>query len=105
IIVPGSGVAPGITNFLAARGIELLDRAEEVVMICGGIPRHPQPPLMYQVVFRLESVMGLYTRPALAIENGELIELEPLSGLEKIEFPEPVGECEAVITDAHSVAY
>jgi lysine 6-dehydrogenase len=104
-IVPGCGVAPGITNFLAARGIELLDQADEAVMVCGGIPRHPLPPLFYQVVFRLESVMGLYTRPALAVENGEQIELPPLSGLEVMEFPEPVGKCEAVITDAHSVAY
>lgn len=105
IIMPGCGVAPGITNFLAAQGIHLLDEAHEAVMICGGIPRHPLPPLWYQVVFRLESVMGLYTRPATAAENGELVELPPLSGLEKITFPEPVGECEAVITDAHSTAY
>ncbi|GGB52881.1 L-lysine dehydrogenase [Virgibacillus dakarensis] len=105
IIVPGCGVAPGITNFLAAKGIEMLDEADEAVMICGGIPRHPLPPLWYQVVFRLESVMGLYTRPALAAENGKLISLPPLSGLELMNFPEPVGECEAVITDAHSAAY
>ncbi|EKN65638.1 L-lysine dehydrogenase [Neobacillus bataviensis LMG 21833] len=105
IIMPGCGVAPGITNFLAAQGIELLDEADEAVMICGGIPRFPVPPLWYQVVFRLESVLGLYTRPALAAENGELVELPPLSGLEKLTFPDPVGNCEAVITDAHSTAY
>jgi len=105
LIVPGCGVAPGITNFLAAQGIEMLDVADEAVMICGGIPKDPLPPLWYQVVFRLESVMGLYTRSALAVENGELVRLEPLSGLETLSFPEPVGECEAVITDAHSTAY
>ena len=105
IIMPGCGVAPGITNFLAAQGIELLDEADEAVMICGGIPRYPVPPLWYQVVFRLESVLGLYTRPALAAENGRLVELPPLSGLEKLTFPDPVGHCEAVITDAHSTAY
>lgn len=105
LVVPGCGVAPGITNFLAAQGIEMLDEADEAVMICGGIPKDPLPPLWYQVVFRLESVMGLYTRSALAVENGELIRLEPLAGLEQLSFPEPVGDCEAVITDAHSTAY
>jgi lysine 6-dehydrogenase len=105
IIIPGAGVAPGITNFLAAQGIELLDEAEEAVMICGGIPRHPVPPLWYQVVFRLESVLGLYTKPAVAIENGEIVKLPAMSGKETLTFPDPVGECEAVITDAHSVAY
>ena len=45
----------------------MLDEAEEAIMTCGGIPRHPVPPLWYQVVFRLESVLGLYTKPATAI--------------------------------------
>ncbi|WP_432351954.1 saccharopine dehydrogenase family protein [Sporosarcina sp. A2] len=104
-IIPGCGVAPGITNFLAAQGIEMLDVAEEAVLICGGIPRWPVPPLWYQVVFRLESVLGLYTKPAFAIKNGEIVELPALSGLESLTFPEPVGKCEAVITDAHSTAF
>ena len=105
IIVPGCGVAPGITNFLAARGIEMLDEAEEAVMICGGIPRHPVPPLWYQVVFRLESVLGLYIKPAMAIKDGKVVQLPALSGLESLSFPDPVGVCEAVITDAHSTAF
>lgn len=105
LVIPGAGVAPGIANFLAARGIELLDEADEAVMVCGGIPRHPLPPLWYQVVFRLESLFGLCTRPALALENGELVKLPPLSRLEELYFPEPVGECEAVVTDAHSVVF
>jgi lysine 6-dehydrogenase len=105
LVIPGAGVAPGIANFLAARGIELLDEADEAVMVCGGIPRHPLPPLWYQVVFRLESLFGLCTRPALALENGELVKLPPLSRLEELHFPEPVGECESVVTDAHSVVF
>ncbi|WJY28122.1 saccharopine dehydrogenase family protein [Sporosarcina trichiuri] len=104
-IVPGCGVAPGITNFLAAQGIELLDSADHAVMICGGIPRMPLPPLWYQVVFRLESVLGLYTKPAAAIRNDRIVEFPALSELESITFPYPVGACEAVITDAHSTAY
>ncbi|MBD7908456.1 saccharopine dehydrogenase family protein [Sporosarcina gallistercoris] len=104
-IIPGCGVAPGITNFLAAQGIEMLDEADEAVLICGGIPRWPVPPLWYQVVFRLESVLGLYTKPAIAIKDGEIVEFPPLSELESLTFPDPVGECEAVITDAHSTAY
>lgn len=105
LLVTGCGVAPGIVNVLAARGIELLDEAEEAVIYCGGLPRYPQPPLHYQVVFRLESVMGLYTRPAHAVENGEIVQYPALSGLETVEFPEPVGTCEAAYSDAHSTAY
>ena len=105
LIVPGLGVAPGLANVLCARGVELLDETDRAEILCGGIPRHPLPPLWYQVVFRLESVFGLFTRPASAIVDGKYVTLPPLSGLEACRFPEPVGECEAVITDAHSVAY
>lgn len=105
LLVTGCGVAPGIVNVLAGRGIELLDTADEAIMYCGGLPRHPLPPLWYQVVFRLESAMGLYTRPALTARNGELESMPPMSDLEDCTFPEPVGMCEAAYSDAHSTAY
>lgn len=105
LIVPGLGVAPGLANVLCARGVELLDDTDRAEILCGGIPRHPLPPLWYQVVFRLESVFGLFTRPASAVVDGKYVTLPPLSGLETCSFPEPVGECEAVITDAHSIAF
>ncbi|HEY8343556.1 MAG TPA: saccharopine dehydrogenase C-terminal domain-containing protein [Calditerricola sp.] len=105
LIVSGCGVAPGIANVLAARGIELLDEAEEVTIYCGGLPRYPRPPLMYQQVFSLEGLMGLYTRPVFVIEDGRLVQLPPMSGLEECEFPDPVGACEAAYSDAHSVPY
>lgn len=105
LIIPGCGVAPGIVNVLAARGIELLDEAEEAIMYCGGLPKDPLPPLWYQIVFRLESVMGLYTRDAIATENGEIVSMPPMSGLEDIEFAAPAGLCEAAYSDAHSTAH
>ncbi|MBD7984546.1 saccharopine dehydrogenase NADP-binding domain-containing protein [Sporosarcina sp. Sa2YVA2] len=105
IIVPGCGVSPGITNFLAAQGIHMLDEAEEAVMICGGNPRYPVEPLNYQVVFRPESLFGLYTKPSLTVQNGQLVEMLPFSGFEKMQFPAPFGDCESVITDGHSTVY
>lgn len=105
LIVPGCGVAPGIVSILAARGIELMDEAEEAVMLCGGLPRHPLPPLSYQVVFNVDSLFRLYRSHPIAAENGEVVHLAPLSGLEQITFPEPVGECEAVFTDAGTLPY
>lgn len=105
LLITGCGVAPGIVNVLAARGIELLDEAEEAIMYCGGLPKDPLPPLWYQVVFRLESVMGLYTRDAIATEHGNIVRMPPMSGLEEIAFPEPAGLCEAAYSDAHSTAH
>lgn len=105
LVVTGCGVAPGIANVLAGRGVELLDEADEVTIYCGGLPRYPRPPLMYQQVFSMEGLMGLYTRPVYIVENGRLVDLPPMSGLEVCHFPEPVGECEAAYSDAHTVPY
>lgn len=105
LIVPGAGLAPGIVNVLAARGIDLLDEADSAIMYCGGLPQHPLPPLDYQLVFSLVGVMGLYTRPAMATQDGEIVEMPPMAGLEDIDFPEPIGRLEAAYSDAHSTAY
>lgn len=105
LIIPGCGLAPGIVNVLAARGIDLLDQADTAIMYCGGLPQHPEPPLDYQIVFSLEGVMGLYTRPAMATQDGEIVDMPPMSGLEEVEFPDPIGRLEAAYSDAHSTAY
>ncbi|RKN70699.1 L-lysine dehydrogenase [Paenibacillus ginsengarvi] len=105
LVVPGCGVAPGLVGILAARGVELMDEAEEAILICGGLPRHPLPPLSYQIVFSVDSLFQLYRKMSLAAENGQLVQLPPFSGLESIRFDEPVGECEAVITDAWSLPH
>jgi len=69
-IIPGCGVEPGLTDILAAHGIELLDKAERVDIYCGGIPKHPEPPFKYKIVFG-----GRYLplRPGMVkvIEKGE----------------------------------
>jgi len=49
--------------------------------------------------------MDLYTCPAVALEDGQVVEYPALSDLEECDFPEPVGRCEAVLSDAHSLAY
>ncbi len=50
-IIPGCGVEPGLTDVLAAHGMDMLDSVEAVDIWCGGIPEDPQPPLEYKIVF------------------------------------------------------
>lgn len=99
LIIPGLGVAPGISNICIARGIELLDETHNGYIYVGGIPVKKEPPLYYQTVYLLESVFNAYLRPATIIKNGEPVTVEPLSGLEEISFPEPIGTLEAFFTD------
>jgi len=98
-ILPGCGVAPGISNLCVGHGMELLDETENVAIYVGGIPRKPEPPLFYETVFLLESVLAAYRRPATIRRGGESIEVEALSGVESVEFPAPIGRLEAFYTD------
>ncbi len=97
-IVPDCGLAPGMTNVLAASGIDRLDRAEEVRIRVGGLPQKPRPPLDYKLVFSIHGLINEYVGRAAVLREGEIAWVEALTGLEELEFPEPVGKCEAFHT-------
>ncbi|RJQ04071.1 MAG: hypothetical protein C4551_11130 [Bacillota bacterium] len=98
VILPGCGLAPGLTNILAGQGAARLGGAKEGVLYVGGLPLNPLPPLGYRVVFSLDTVIDEYVAPALVVRDGETAEVPALDGLEELTFPEPVGRCEAFYT-------
>ncbi len=98
LIVPGCGVAPGISNICVGQGVELLDEARSGVIYVGGIPKRKRPPLYYETVYLMESVLNACVRPATIIEAGREVTVEPMSGRETISFDE-VGPLEAYYTD------
>lgn len=97
-IVPDCGLAPGLGNTLAARCIELLDEVDRVQVRCGGLPQNPRPPLSYKLVFSVRGLTNEYFGRAWAIRNSKRVEIPTFSELENIEFPSPVGACEAFVT-------
>ena len=50
-IIPGCGLEPGLTDMLAAYGMDMLDSVEAIDIWCGGIPKKPKPPIDYKIVF------------------------------------------------------
>lgn len=96
-LIPDVGLAPGLVNVLAVEGIRRLDEAESVSMYVGGLPQHPKPPLNYQVVYSLKGVIDYYTTPSFVIRDGKPFEVEALSEIESIDFPE-LGTLEAFHT-------
>lgn len=97
-IVPDCGLAPGMANVLAVAGMQRLDRAEEVHIRVGGLPLHPQPPLDYMMVFSMHGLLNEYLGKATVLRNGKLATVDTLSEVEELEFPKPVGRCEAFVT-------
>lgn len=101
-IIPGFGVAPGITNMLAAVGAERLSQRETIKILVGGIPRFPSPPLNYRVVYALDSVLNTILRKARVVIDGQLAKKEPLTEVEEIHIGKGIGICEAYLTDGLS---
>ncbi|MDZ4674539.1 MAG: saccharopine dehydrogenase C-terminal domain-containing protein [Gemmatimonadota bacterium] len=97
-VIPDCGLAPGMVNILAAEGIRRLDQATTVRIYVGGLPQHPEPPLNYQIVYSLEGALDYYTTPSWVLRNGKAVEVDALSELEEVDFPDPVGRLEAFHT-------
>lgn len=97
-LVPDCGLAPGLCNTLAARGLEQMESPEDVRLYCGGLPETPRPPLGYKLVFNLEGVLGNYFGRAVALERGRVTDLVPFSEREEVDFGPPIGVLEAFVT-------
>jgi lysine 6-dehydrogenase len=96
--IPDCGLAPGMVNILAAAGIKQLDETDTVKIRVGGLPQNPMPPLKYQIVYSLHGVLDYYTTPSWVVRDGEPKQVDALSDVEVVQFPDPVGELEAFHT-------
>ncbi len=97
-IVPNCGLAPGLINILAMQGTREFEKLSSIHLRVGGLPQHPRPPLFYQIVFSVEGLINEYVEKATVIHDGTLQQIEPMSGLEDIEFPPRFGSLEAFNT-------
>ncbi|MBI1729139.1 saccharopine dehydrogenase NADP-binding domain-containing protein [Candidatus Acetothermia bacterium] len=101
-VVPDCGLAPGMANSLALYILERLNSINaaprQIKMYCGGLPQNPQPPLGYQMLFSMDGLINEYDSLVYSLRNGKVRELEPLTELEAVEFPLPIGRCEAFLT-------
>ncbi|MGH2568396.1 MAG: saccharopine dehydrogenase NADP-binding domain-containing protein, partial [Bacteroidota bacterium] len=98
LIVPNCGLAPGLANVLAARGAEKFNTVESMYIRVGGLPLHPQPPLNYQLVFSVEGLVNEYSGKSTTLRDYRMTEIDALTEVEVIEFPEPFGKLEAFLT-------
>jgi saccharopine dehydrogenase-like NADP-dependent oxidoreductase len=97
-IVPNCGLAPGLVNVLCLHGIEQLDRVEAAHLRVGDGPLNPEPPFNFRISWSAERILDDYTNPAQLIEGGQVVQAEPLSREETIQFEEPFGTMEAFCT-------
>jgi lysine 6-dehydrogenase len=97
-VIPNCGQVPGMGTSLMVRAMELLDEPREVFLWDGGLPQQPRPPFNYLLTFHIAGLTNEYAEPAIFLREGQITEVEPLTELETVEFPEPIGRLEAFVT-------
>ena len=97
-IIPDCGLAPGMVAVLVAHGAARFQKLDEVHIRVGGLPQNPKPPLDYQLVFSVEGLINEYIERARVIRNGRITEVDSMTELEELHFPEPFGKMEAFQT-------
>ena len=90
-IVPGCGVAPGLTNILARLGADGLDRVDAIRMY--SYITHPMWTSPGIVVTRFDASTGT----SVTWEDGHLVEQPSFGGRETFAFPDPYGKQEVHI--------
>ncbi len=84
-VVVDAGFAPGLSNMFVGRAQALLKHLKNAVILVGGLPKEPKPPLYHQVLFSPNDLMEEYVRPARMVKGGEVVEVDPLSIIKEVE--------------------
>lgn len=96
-VIPNCGQVPGMGTSLAVYAIEMLDEAVDVYMWDGGIPQKPRPPFQYLLTFHIAGLTNEYAEPAIFLRDWKISQIEPMSEVETVEFPPPIGTLEAFV--------
>jgi lysine 6-dehydrogenase len=94
-VIPGCGVDPGLIDVLSGQAFTLMDEVDEVSFACGGLPKNPEPPLDYKIVFG-GTKMPIRPGKVPMIADGKKVDLDTYSEVEAI-FLEGLEPMEAFI--------
>jgi lysine 6-dehydrogenase len=97
-IIPDSGLAPGLVSIITRDIVDHMDTVNSVKLRVGGLPRHPQPPLNYQIVFSPYGLINEYVEDAIILDHGKIFEKKSMTEVESLKFPKPFGRMEAFLT-------
>jgi lysine 6-dehydrogenase len=97
-IIPDSGLAPGLVSIITRDIVDHLDTINSVKLRVGGLPRHPKPPLNYQIVFSPYGLINEYVEDALILDHGKILQRRSMTEVESMQFPKPFGTMEAFLT-------
>jgi lysine 6-dehydrogenase len=97
-VIPNCGQVPGMGTTMMVYAMELLDEAVDVYMWDGGIPQTPRSPFRYLLTFNIAGLTNEYAEPGVFLRDWKIVEVEPMTEVESVEFREPFGTLEAFVT-------
>jgi len=97
-IVPDAGFAPGLSNILIGEAYRELKKIDSIRILVGGMPQNPIPPFNYRYTWSPNDLVAEYTRTARIVRNFKTVNLEALSGIEKLKVSK-IGRLECFYTD------
>lgn len=101
-IVPDCGIAPGLSNVLAALAVEEVEGARHVRIWCGGLPERPRGPLGYSLLFDVAGLTNEYTGEAVVLRKGKVKRVPAFTEHEVFPGPRGLGMLEAFSTSGGS---
>jgi len=101
-VVPHIGLDIGIDRVLCGVGARKLDRPERFHVWCGGFPQKGTQgynnPINYKISWYWPYAVSSNLGSSKVLKGGKIVEVPHLSDPEDIDFPEPIGRCEAYTT-------
>lgn len=91
------GIAPGLSHMIVGYHSSIAE-IEEATIYVGGLPFERLLPFEYKAPFSPIDVLEEYIRPARFLHNGKIIERDPLTEIELVNF-KGIGTLEAFLTD------
>lgn len=99
LLIPGCGLAPGLGGILLAKGVDALGGGTSGRILVGGLPQKPEEPFGYRLVFSILGLLREFLDEARIVRNGAEVKVDPVATTIPVQFPEPVGRCEAFYSD------
>jgi len=86
--VMGCGATPGVTNVLARRGADLLDKVDDIKIFWGSFRcMAPAPGLVHTTLWEFDPSI----EDRVYYQNDKYVKVPPFSGEETVEFAKPIG--------------
>jgi saccharopine dehydrogenase-like NADP-dependent oxidoreductase len=82
--IPQCGLAPGAIGIVAHGVASSFEKLRAINMRVGALPRFPSNRLKYSLTWSTDGLINEYCNPCQAVQDGELVWLRPLEGLEHI---------------------